>query len=518
MANSTDSTTRELQDLVTCALCLDHYQDPRLLPCSHTFCLNCMEKLVRNGKFDCPLRDNTSINQNDIKKLPVNRTAKDMVDYLLRMDVSSGKKALRLCDNCNENQAVKWCDKCTLHYCESCSISVHSIKALQSHIIVPLADKVQSLCADHPDEKFRYWCNQCVTLVCRDCLLFKHKDHSFLPIKDAATEAKTKFQEIIQETEAIKQNLTKLSEKTKEVADQQRRTTRTQKQDIEETFTNLQRQLEERKNTLIKQLEDQQLDTTNKLATQQTIIDQHLNLSIIQELYIKKMLESNDPLQILKFSSTLSQNHPDFTEQYTKIDEGYTTTNHMFGKNDKDLAQISENISKLGNINNQPHEIKREDFKTKSPILDISKPGGGARLTESHVNYGRGYKFTLSKPLKIRSIRVRSNHVGQITSFLINDAGVIVQNGTINSTSDTMKWLIIPLECEIQNHYTVLVWASSGTGSFSYRKGDDQLRAINRNCAVESRCVWTVTKSNVGSQMIAESNSYSIDMILDVRE
>jgi hypothetical protein len=190
----------------------------------------------------------------------------------------------------------------------------------------------------------------------------------------------------------------------------------------------------------------------------------------------------------------------------------------MFGKNDKDLAQISENISKLGNINNQPHEIKREDFKTKSPILDISKPGGGARLTESHVNYGRGYKFTLSKPLKIRSIRVRSNHVGQITSFLINDAGVIVQNGTINSTSDTMKWLIIPLECEIQNHYTVLVWASSGTGSFSYRKGDDQLRAINRNCAVESRCVWTVTKSNVGSQMIAESNSYSIDMILDVRE
>jgi tripartite motif-containing protein 56 len=111
MATCNDSNTKQLQELVTCAICLDHYQDPRLLPCSHTFCLNCIRQLVKSGQFDCPLRDNTIINQNDINTLPINRTAKDMVEFLLSLDVSTGRKISQLCDNCNENQAVHWCDK-----------------------------------------------------------------------------------------------------------------------------------------------------------------------------------------------------------------------------------------------------------------------------------------------------------------------------------------------------------------------------------------------------------------------
>lgn len=42
---------------LTCALCLEIYSSPRLLPCHHTFCLSCIEGLAtaHKGKaFPCP--------------------------------------------------------------------------------------------------------------------------------------------------------------------------------------------------------------------------------------------------------------------------------------------------------------------------------------------------------------------------------------------------------------------------------------------------------------------------------
>lgn len=156
MATFNDSHAAQLQDLVTCATCLDHYQDPRLLPCSHTYCLQCIEKAVKNGSFNCPLQDNMKIDQKDIAQLPINRTAKDMVEFILNINLSPDKKPNHQCDNCTENQAINWCYSCNAHYCESCTKSVHSIKASQSHTTVPLLEKIQSFCMDHSDEKVKY--------------------------------------------------------------------------------------------------------------------------------------------------------------------------------------------------------------------------------------------------------------------------------------------------------------------------------------------------------------------------
>ncbi len=50
------------EDLVTCALCMDIYKDPRALPCLHSFCYICLQNLVTksehasvNGSVRCPL-------------------------------------------------------------------------------------------------------------------------------------------------------------------------------------------------------------------------------------------------------------------------------------------------------------------------------------------------------------------------------------------------------------------------------------------------------------------------------
>jgi hypothetical protein len=38
-----------------CPLCNEQYKDPRVLPCTHTYCLNCIrDKLINNNRVTCP--------------------------------------------------------------------------------------------------------------------------------------------------------------------------------------------------------------------------------------------------------------------------------------------------------------------------------------------------------------------------------------------------------------------------------------------------------------------------------
>ena len=35
----------ELDEQLTCSVCLDKYTNPKTLPCHHSFCLDCIERL-----------------------------------------------------------------------------------------------------------------------------------------------------------------------------------------------------------------------------------------------------------------------------------------------------------------------------------------------------------------------------------------------------------------------------------------------------------------------------------------
>ena len=38
-----------------CPLCSSEYKDPRVLPCTHTYCFNCIrDKLIKNDRVTCP--------------------------------------------------------------------------------------------------------------------------------------------------------------------------------------------------------------------------------------------------------------------------------------------------------------------------------------------------------------------------------------------------------------------------------------------------------------------------------
>ena len=73
--------TELVETVITCPVCLKHFDQPRMLPCSHTFCFQCLEHMCsqNNGLLECPQRDGTTVERNEIAGLPLNQAVSDLV-------------------------------------------------------------------------------------------------------------------------------------------------------------------------------------------------------------------------------------------------------------------------------------------------------------------------------------------------------------------------------------------------------------------------------------------------------
>ncbi|CAF3644598.1 unnamed protein product [Rotaria sordida] len=98
--SSLEQQKKQAEDLITCSICLGYFIDPRILPCSHTYCLQCIHQAAASsgGQFNCPLRDGTRIRANNIDSLPINRNLRDMVDLLPGL-ISNERQTSRIPNN-----------------------------------------------------------------------------------------------------------------------------------------------------------------------------------------------------------------------------------------------------------------------------------------------------------------------------------------------------------------------------------------------------------------------------------
>ena len=107
-----------------CAVCLDLYRNPRILPCSHILCHECAERLFNNNFVTCPVcRENCYVS-GGLDALPQVKTLVNIIqryqnggsDEPLAADVcgeqdqpcnlcrGTPKKAIRRCLDCKVKQ------------------------------------------------------------------------------------------------------------------------------------------------------------------------------------------------------------------------------------------------------------------------------------------------------------------------------------------------------------------------------------------------------------------------------
>ncbi|XP_064397572.1 E3 ubiquitin-protein ligase TRIM33-like isoform X2 [Halichondria panicea] len=212
MAEGPDPVVADLEQEVTCGVCHDRYQEPKLLPCCHYYCKQCILTLSSryrpNQPFPCPdCREPTLLPDNNPDRLPTAFFINRMKALHSRMEKAHGKLETT-CEMCSGGKATAFCRQCVNFICEDCVRSHQRMKAVFSTHIVSTLDELKQgevkeltfksppppKCEDH-DEPKKIFCFDCDKLICRDCVVFDHRDHKSEFVKKAAPATHQKLAE-----------------------------------------------------------------------------------------------------------------------------------------------------------------------------------------------------------------------------------------------------------------------------------------------------------------------------------
>ena len=273
---------------ITCAVCSKPYNDPRILPCLHSYCLQCLhheiEKSGSQQMFQCPICErNTSIPVGGASVLPQNLHLGfevEVAGYMSKM-VNNSDVACDHCIDGGNGPAVVFCCTCHQFLCKVAYEYHRTDRHLSKHNMVGLDQEGarqlhttmkprEHYCSqlNHEDNKLNFYCETCSLLVCRDCTTVTHKTHT---VKEISTVAKTHQIEITGALEDAREVVTKLTgamDENNRMIEQVEISKRNASLAINQAFETLQQTLEERKKTLLSELETISLSRTTALTLQ----------------------------------------------------------------------------------------------------------------------------------------------------------------------------------------------------------------------------------------------------------
>lgn len=234
----------QLNEQLLCPVCLEKYCDPKLLNCHHTFCANCLLRIINNCAspfVTCPsCRHETQIPDGGIANLPTNFFVNSMLTYLsLEGDQLQKAYKERKCETCDEPEfadfATSKCVDCSKVLCGGCVADHKRARATLDHRVVAIpgsdseCDKQEldrystSFCKTHTRNIIKYYCITCDTTVCRVCTILEHREHKYVYPKEALPEQKEEIAKLLGKTKEqipqIKGALALVQEMSKKLGD-----------------------------------------------------------------------------------------------------------------------------------------------------------------------------------------------------------------------------------------------------------------------------------------------------------
>lgn len=205
------------EDFVHCTICTEPYNDPKVLPCLHSFCLQCLERWASNRHdqpFSCPTcRCAVDVPSSGIGGLPSNFFLVSLKERLEEVSRLSKQNTDCKCYICKSKVDILFCLDCKTHICNGCKEIHDRFTKSNSHPLIP-SDKMSDesylkrvmstqvpYCNTHEQEKVRYYCTQCSHLACQICATVNHQGHQSLhEVKDIVTSIKIKLKDLLEQS------------------------------------------------------------------------------------------------------------------------------------------------------------------------------------------------------------------------------------------------------------------------------------------------------------------------------
>ncbi|KAJ8032309.1 E3 ubiquitin-protein ligase TRIM56 [Holothuria leucospilota] len=203
-----------------CPICLQQYNEPKLLPCLHRYCSDCLKKIIEKNQgvtvLKCPeCRDEFSVPNNGVDGLKTDFYIKNIIEYI-QLQISLEDNNERECCDCSKKLNVKgFCFKCNDVLCKSCyghhltkkilkdhvqhTISVEDLKSKNLTLENLISLKEAPRCRLHPQNLSQLCCKDCSNIpICVTCTYGSHKSHSISDVGTLATQERFKLKRDLQ--------------------------------------------------------------------------------------------------------------------------------------------------------------------------------------------------------------------------------------------------------------------------------------------------------------------------------
>ena len=182
-------------DNLSCPVCYQLFKNPKYLPCHHSYCERCLEKMQVQSKIICPeCRKEAIVPPGGVKDLDNNFFINRLVDEFILKRKVEGEAEVK-CDECSgEDPVVAFCPDCTMFLCHVCNECHKRSNRFRGHGIVPLTElrskkdvTIQPkpkamMCREH-DIELLFYCETCDQLVCMYCTVKDHIGHNHDTVK-----------------------------------------------------------------------------------------------------------------------------------------------------------------------------------------------------------------------------------------------------------------------------------------------------------------------------------------------
>ena len=321
-----------------CQYCDNIYQDPRILSCLHSYCLQCITKLHVEGttSITCPTcNQSTTIPDEDVSSLPrnVRLSEETKQDKILRKVTSTSPPP---CDSCDDNSPIAYCTECDDLLCHKCWEHHQGLKRLRSHSsftlkeaqntsrdklikMLPFSSSTSPMCHDHDNQKLDLYCQQCTIPVCAKCTIISHKGHPVHEVSKQIIQNKEEIQQSLEgfpvSQEHLKELMTACEEMKKKIESRKNEVDTI----IQQAFAKLQQLLHQREEALLAKSSEEAMAKEVRLSIQLEGI-QHLleSMSHCQSLASIATSEYSD-VELLSIAHTLHNRFINLQQQFSEV-------------------------------------------------------------------------------------------------------------------------------------------------------------------------------------------------------
>ena len=317
-------------DNLSCPVCYQLFKNPKYLPCHHSYCEQCLEKMQVQSKIICPeCRKEAPIPPGGVKDLDNNFFINRLVDEFILKRKVEGEAQVK-CDECHgEDPVVTFCPDCTLFLCHVCN--EHHRRSIKSrgHGIVPLTElrsmkdvTIQPkpnvlVCSEHEYELKHYY-ESCDELVCLYCTMKDHNGHNHDTVKKLAGRHREELKKITAPVEEMIRGLSDTHDNIEKMRKKIRQQGDEVNKKIDQHYDGVIQKLMEQKEQLKQQVHDT-VSQKVKTATTQLEEVEDAQAEVLSMKELNDAVEKSSDQEVLSVKKQVIDRMQQITDKCRKV-------------------------------------------------------------------------------------------------------------------------------------------------------------------------------------------------------